>query len=294
MAWPGPICAIPPRPPQRVEDFANLLDARAKTELLNLIAQVEEQTSAELAVVTVTSLEGMTVEEYAHKIFNTWGIGKKGKDNGVLLLVAPNERKVRIEVGYGLEPILPDGLAGHIIRHQLVPAFKQGDFVGGVRAAARRLSEILLKNQPASPVDYAEAPRSRDQNMPAVQLTIFLAVFVMLGSWMAGGGLGSKTLAPLLFGLGFGFIPLTVFAIPLLPPAAVLFLFLIAAGIVRAGFLHAHRNPEAWRGRKSGRTMGWIAAGSSGGSSSGGGSFGGGGGSFGGGSSGGGGASGSW
>ena len=104
--------AIPEKPNGSVSDFAGILDESAKSELNSLITQTEQKTSAEIAVVTVPTLEGITVEEYAVKLFKQWGIGKKGKDNGVLVLVVPSERKVRIKVGYGLKPILPDGLAG--------------------------------------------------------------------------------------------------------------------------------------------------------------------------------------
>ncbi len=96
---------------------------------------------------TVPSLNGMSVEEYANKLFAEWGIGQKGKDNGVLVLVAPSERKIRIEVGYGLEPILPDGLAGSIIRDQFIPAFRKSDYQSGVLDGVRRVAAIVRRGQ---------------------------------------------------------------------------------------------------------------------------------------------------
>ena len=101
-----------PRPSGHVNDFAGVLTADDRAYLENFLRSVERDTTAEVVVVTVTSLDGMTIEEYANRLFADWGIGTKARDNGVLLLVAPAERQVRIEVGYGLEGSLPDGLAG--------------------------------------------------------------------------------------------------------------------------------------------------------------------------------------
>lgn len=136
-----------------VTDAAHVLDAPAGNTLTTLADDLEQQTTAELAVVTVPSLDGMTVEEYANKLFQAWGIGKKGHDNGVLVLVAPGERKMRIEVGYGLEPVLPDGLAGEIIRTNFTPAFANGDYA---QASRRALS--------GSPRSCARTTRCRRRN----------------------------------------------------------------------------------------------------------------------------------
>src|SRR2546430_4392626 len=101
MLW-----AVPhyPSPQGYVTDAAGVLDPSSKAQLESHLAEFERQTSNEIAVATVPSLEGETIETYAVELFKRWGVGKKGKDNGILLLVAPNDRKVRIEVGYGLEP----------------------------------------------------------------------------------------------------------------------------------------------------------------------------------------------
>ena len=91
----------------------------------------------------MASLEGMTVEEYANRLFAEWGIGQAADDNGVLLLVAPGDRAVRIEVGYGLEPILPDGLAGEIIRTEILPEFRAGNVPRGIGRGLNRISQIV-------------------------------------------------------------------------------------------------------------------------------------------------------
>src|SRR4030042_4878714 len=126
-AW----ASIPAKPQGWVSDFAGIMSDMTKSQVDALSAEVKKSTGAEIAVVTVPSLDGMSVEEYAVKLFKQWGIGQKGKDNGVLFLIAPNERKTRIEVGYGLEPVITDGRAGGIIRETVLPFFKAGDYDQG-------------------------------------------------------------------------------------------------------------------------------------------------------------------
>ena len=110
-----------PRPQGKVNDFAGLLTPEDREALEAQLASLERDTSAEVAVVTVQSLGGRALEEYATALFTEWGIGKQGKDNGVLVLVAVDDRAMRIEVGYGLEGVLPDGLAGAVIRETFLP-----------------------------------------------------------------------------------------------------------------------------------------------------------------------------
>ncbi len=146
----SPCFALPSRPLGYVGDFAGILDESTRQQLNDLITEVEQKTTAEIAVATVTSLEGRSIEDYSVALFKTWGIGKKDKNNGVLLLVAPNEKKVHIEVGYGLEPILPDGLCGEIIRQNITPYFKQGDFASGLLSGVQQISQVIVKGEPAS------------------------------------------------------------------------------------------------------------------------------------------------
>ena len=115
-----------------VNDFAGMLNSSTITEITNIISEVNTKTSAEIAVVTVNNLQGISIEEYAVKLFEKWGIGKKDKDNGVLLLISKEDRKLRIEVGYGLEGTITDLEAGRIINNVIVPEFKKGDYNTGV------------------------------------------------------------------------------------------------------------------------------------------------------------------
>lgn len=170
-------------------DLAGVLDAGTRDEVESLARDLERRTTAELAVVTVPSLEGMTIEQYAVTLFKAWGLGKKDKNNGVLLLVAPSERKVRIEVGYGLEATLPDGLCGEIIRQDVVPAFRAGQIAAGIAAGARGIAGVLsgqARSRPSAS-DRGAWPVNGQQ---AVLLVIILAVLgyrLWAGSYAVAG-----------------------------------------------------------------------------------------------------------
>lgn len=123
--------ASPGRPDGYVTDFANILSAEKEQQLEGVLEAQEERSGNEVAVATIPALQDETIETYATKLFEEWGIGKKGKDNGVLILLAPNDRKVRIEVGYGLEPTLTDAMSQQIVNEAL-PLFRTNDMEGAV------------------------------------------------------------------------------------------------------------------------------------------------------------------
>ncbi len=123
-----------------VNDFAGLMDAASTSDLETLIGGVEKDTGAEIAVVTIDSLEGITIEEYAVELFEYWGIGKADEDNGILILVALLDREVRIEVGYGLEGVITDLEAGRIIDDIIVPNFKEENYNRGIYDAVVTIS----------------------------------------------------------------------------------------------------------------------------------------------------------
>jgi uncharacterized protein len=153
------LTVVSPRDPTaRVHDFANLLSAEQRVTLEDLAREVERQTTAQMAVVTVPSLRGKDVDAYAHELFNQWGIGQKELNNGVLLLVAPTERRMRIEVGYGLEPLLTDGVCGEIRDRAIVPRFKTDDYAGGIIAGAQRLASVLRSDPAAARGDPDSGP----------------------------------------------------------------------------------------------------------------------------------------
>jgi uncharacterized protein len=296
-----PLLAALPAPMGYVNDFASVLNEPDEAYLEMFLETLERDTTAEVVVATVTSLEGMTVEEYANTLFAAWGIGQALHDNGVLLLVAPADRAVRIEVGYGLEPILPDGLAGDIIRNEILPEFRGGNVPRGIGRGLNRISQIVRGDPEA--VARAAAPAAAEDLPPIWFVVPFFATFVVFGSFAAGLAVRTKTYLPLTVGsLGVG-IPLLLAATISLISVAILLPLGLAAlalgyrrgisaywmGMLRKGSPDTVRDddPDIW---VAGGSPGSSTGGSSGdaGSSSGGGS------DFGGGSSGGGGASGRW
>jgi len=127
----------------QVVDGANLLSAEQKADLTAKLAALAQQSGHQVVVVTVPDLQGYEIEDYGYRLGRAWGIGAKKVDDGLLLIVAPKERKVRIEVGYGLEPIVTDALSSVIIQNQIVPAFRSGDMAGGIMAGSNALIDIL-------------------------------------------------------------------------------------------------------------------------------------------------------
>lgn len=201
-----PLWAAFPAPDGYVNDFAEVLDESAEAYLENYLQTLERDTSAELVIATVSSLDGMTIEDYANRLFAEWGIGQAIHDNGVLLLVAPGDRAVRIEVGYGLEPILPDGLAGDIIRAQILSEFRSGNYPRGIGRGLDRIARIV-RGDPAAAA-RAVAPSASDDAPPVWLAVPFFSIFILLGSFVAGLGLTTKTYGPLLWGGMFAGIPL--------------------------------------------------------------------------------------
>jgi uncharacterized protein len=135
-----------PSPVGWVNDFAGVINPEYKERLTSLIDELEQKTSSEIAVVTVSSIAPYDEKEYARMLFDNWKPGKKGKDNGVLLLLSIKERRWRIETGYGVEGILPDALCGEIGRNYMVPYFKEGDFGKGLYQGALKISQVIAKD----------------------------------------------------------------------------------------------------------------------------------------------------
>ncbi len=134
-----------PKPVGYVNDFAGVLDEGSKSRMTMLIAALKEKTGAEIAVVTVETTEPRAFEEYSVELASEWGIGKAGEDTGVLILLAMKERKVRIEVGYGLEGVIPDGLAGEIRDKSILPDLRSGNYGSGLLKGVQAVSGIIAK-----------------------------------------------------------------------------------------------------------------------------------------------------
>jgi uncharacterized protein len=192
------------KPQGYVSDFAGVIDAQSKAELENYCTRVEQQTGAEIALVTIGSLEGEPVEDVANTIFRAWGIGKKGKDEGILLLLGVKDRRDRLEVGYGLEPLLPDGFDGEVLR-AMRPALRQNQYGEALRAAAATIGSRIAKAKGVA-LDVAlrrqiQAPQRISIPWPLILIGIFF-LFSLLRR--GGGGGGGGFLPGLLLGSMMG------------------------------------------------------------------------------------------
>jgi uncharacterized protein len=266
-----------PVPPlrARVTDLTATLAPDQRAALEQRLAALETAKGSQVAILMVPTVQPEAIEQYAIRVFDQWKLGRKGIDDGVLLLVAKNDRKLRIEVGRGLEGAIPDAYAKRIIDEEITPRFKQGDFYGGVSAGVERIAR-LVQGEPMPPPKARPAAPGFGFGLDAHGLFvafIVLIVFTTVLHSLLGRALGSGVV-----GVAAGFF---VYAI-----AGVLAVAAIVGVVVFVFSLFMGTGP--------GRGSGW----SSGGWSSGGGGFGGGGGgggfSGGGGGSSGGGASGSW
>lgn len=124
---------------ERVVDVTNTLDPTAKARLIDKLKALEDRRGAQIAVVMLPTVGKMSIEDFSNKLFNLWKLGRKGIDDGVLVVVAKDDHRMKIEVGYGLEGAIPDVLAGRIIRERMAPAFREGDYAGGIESAVDAL-----------------------------------------------------------------------------------------------------------------------------------------------------------
>ena len=131
----------------RVNDYANILTPETRQILADSLKTQEDRTGNQVVVLTVSTLNGENIEDYANKVFNDWKLGQKGKDNGLLIVVVPDDRRMRIEVGYGLEGTVPDLLASRIIQEVMTPRFREGDYNGGVIAGVNSVLQALNGEQ---------------------------------------------------------------------------------------------------------------------------------------------------
>jgi uncharacterized protein len=190
-----PIASL--RPSNYVNDFAGVLDAGTEARLNDLCHQVEQKANAQIAVVTVKSLDGQDVVSYAVALYQKWGIGSKGKDRGVLILLATQDRQYWTTVGYGLEPILPDGKVGGFGR-EAVPLLKNGDYAGAVTLMTARVASVIaqdagvtLDNQPRmAPVRQRPAPSGGAGGLILLFIIIFFIVIPILRAIFRSGGPG--------------------------------------------------------------------------------------------------------
>ncbi|MEB0008979.1 TPM domain-containing protein [Pseudomonas sp. MH9.2] len=171
----------------RVVDTVHLIDAQTTAQLSHMLEAHEQATGEQVVVVTLPNLQGTSIEDYGYQLGRFWGVGQKGKDNGALLIVARDDHKVRIEVGYGLEERLTDAQSSVIINQILTPAFKAGNFSGGISQAVQAMIQVLGGNPLAEP---AADNGSGDAMQNMVYLALFLIFIVMNMLWGRGRGGG--------------------------------------------------------------------------------------------------------
>ncbi len=205
------------KPQGYVSDFAKVLSAAAKQKLTALCQEVDTKAGAQIAVVTVSSLEGEAVEQYAFDLASQWGVGPKQQSRGVLILVAPNDHKYWTEVGYGLEPILPDGKVGGFGR-EAVPLLRQNDYDGAVILLTTRVASVIAQDKGVTlgAASGTPPPVVTDDSNPSVlrlirALPFLIIIFIVLmrllfsrsgrrgGGWWIGPFIGGA-----LGGGGFG------------------------------------------------------------------------------------------
>jgi uncharacterized protein len=160
----------------RVVDTANLFNPAERAVIEAELAALEGASTDQLAVVTVQSLDGYAIEDYAIGLARQWQLGQKDVDNGVLLLVAPNDRKVRIEVGRRLEPLLTDTMARLIIENAILPKFRRGDFAGGVYDGVRDIKSVLLGDAEELKRRAASRDRMQQDWAPFIHLLVWLLI----------------------------------------------------------------------------------------------------------------------
>jgi uncharacterized protein len=266
--------AVPPLK-SSVTDLTNTLDAGQREALQAKLAAFEAKKGSQIAVLIVPSTQPETIEEYGIRVGDTWKIGRKGVDDGVILIVAKNDRRLRLEVGYGLEGALPDAIAKRIVTDVITPYFKQGDFAGGINAGVDATIKVIDGEPLPAPKAQRATGKQGSQGFDFESLLVmgFIGVFVVGGILrsMFGRFAGSGVVAAVLGFIAWMLAGTLVVAVIVAIVAFILGLF-AGSGIGGGG---------------GGRGGGWSSGG--GGFSSGGGGFSGGGGSFGGGGS-----SGSW
>lgn len=196
------------KPEGYVSDFARVIDPQSKAALEQYCARVEQATGAQMALVTLRTLEGEPIEDVSNTIFRAWGVGQKGKNEGIMLLLVVGERRSRLEVGYGLEPILPDGFDGSVLR-EMRPALRQDQYGEAMMAAAETIGSTIAhaKNVSLTAQLPRRMRRSSGNSIPWPALLIglvFILWLLRLGGGGGGGFLAGMILGNLMGGRGFG------------------------------------------------------------------------------------------
>lgn len=169
----------------RVNDYAGILSDQAREDLRERLREHEERTTNQIVILTLPSLEGESIEDFSNQVFNAWGLGQAGQDNGILMLVVPDERQMRIEVGYGLEGLVPDITAGRVIREVMAPRFRDGDFDAGISEGALTLIRVL-EGEELPAVESYEDYDSSDSELSGLESDLSWPGRILLGAFIFG------------------------------------------------------------------------------------------------------------
>jgi uncharacterized protein len=194
-AWVVPARAADPTFPAltgRVVDQARILSLETIAGLDAKLAQLEADTGDQFVVVTLDSLQGYEIEDFGYRLGRAWGVGARENDSGVLLIVAPNERKVRLEVGYGLEPVLTDALSNHIIQTDILPPFREGGYARGINAGVDSVIAQLRLDPAEAEARAAAAEPSRVEIPGPAILVIALVLGFLVLSFLRAAGRGGR------------------------------------------------------------------------------------------------------
>lgn len=207
--------AIPPRPTAAsgiyVQDYAGVMRTADKQKLLSIGQDLDNKTTAQVAVLTVKSLEGMPIEDYSLEVLRKWGIGSSEKNNGVLILIATEDRRSRIEVGYGLEGTLPDGLTGRIQDSYMLPYFRKGDYSSGILQGYAATAATIAKaeNVQLTGVRYSGGAQKggtegRELSLSDLLLAAGVVILLIFDNMFLGGTITQMLLFAFLRGGGRG------------------------------------------------------------------------------------------
>jgi uncharacterized protein len=184
---------------QRVVDDAHVLSPATQSDLTAKLAALEAKTGRQLVVVTLPSLQGYDIADYGYQLGRAWGIGQKGQNNGVLFIIAPSEKKVRIEVGYGLEPIITDALSSVILQQAVLPKFRTGDTEGGIVAGTNALiGQLSADPDQAQAHAQAAAQSAKPHGVPVGAIITLVVLFIVFAGLFRGGGGGMGWLLPMM------------------------------------------------------------------------------------------------
>ena len=198
----------PPAPAARIyiQDYADLVDENTEANILRLGEQLDRLTTAQLVVVTINNLQGYPISDFANELFRKWGIGSKKFNNGVLLLVARDERQVRVEVGYGLEGALPDSITGRILDERVVPFFKKGDYSSGILGGYTELAQrvageygVALDSSMLTPVPKAPSVTENQQKVDIPWWMPLMVLFLIVMDFVLNRGRITRFLINILF-----------------------------------------------------------------------------------------------